>query len=401
MRVTVVFFLVSSVICTTPALGEIEYVHNSDIPVNPRQTIHMEELWRIDGESEDCVIGSVARIETGDDGRSYLLDTQSGDVVIVDREGRIADRIGRLGEGPGEYGRPVDLFLTNEGLVGIIQAMPGKVVLLAPNGDPQETSPLTKIWDGGMDLLREGKYAANRLFVRTAFRDRSNPNYSTALDGIASIDQKTDSVTWYRDRSIQRPATVNHHREYDRTYSASPWTWAVDCEGAVYVSEAFDKYEIFVYSANGELFRTIDRKYKTRTRDKKYRKNLQAAFDIGFSGRTYRGVPVTFEVCDVNMDIQEIFARTDGSLWVLSSRGAYDVNEGVIVVFDVFNPSGEFDHQVAVMGEGCYYTDDIFLSGDMFYVIRNVTEDRRGLKNRVENDADRFEIICNQLPTER
>ncbi len=397
MITPVVLSLVSIVIFATAALGDVEIVHNSDTPIHSLRTIQMRELWRLDGESEDSVIGRVARIITGDDGRSYLLDKQSGDVVVIDGEGRIEDRIGRFGEGPGEFRYPVDLFLTEEGMVGVIQAMPAKVVLLSPDGIPQDEAPLPKIWDGGMDLLRECRYAAGRLFLRTAFRDRSDPDFSLTLDGIVGIERKTNSVIWYRDRSLSRPATVNHHREFERTYSVPPWTWAVGREGVVYVSEAFDKYEIFVYSANGELVRIIDREYETRTRDAKYRDNLQKSINISLAGRTYRGVPFTFEICNTNMDIHELFPRDDGTLWVLSSRGAYDVVEGVIATFDVFDSSGVFDHQVAVMGEGCYYTDHFYLSGGLFYVVRNITEDIRVENGEADSGSDQYELICYQL----
>jgi len=392
------FLIGMLVLATASVVGAAEYVHNRATPRHPKATVSLKELWRIDAESEECVIGSIAGIVSDADGRSYFLDTQMGEVVAVGRNGKVEARIGRIGDGPGEFRRPVDLFLDEQGMIGVVQALPAKVVLLAPDGTPQETAAIPKLWDRGMDIVREVKYSAGRMLVRTALRDRSHPSYTLVSDAIVGVDQATEAVVWYRERHLQRAADNNHHREYERTYSVSPWTWAVGSQGKVFVNEAFDRYEIFVYSLDGKLLSVIDREYESRERGGAYRRNLQKAFDDAYVGRTYRGIPVSFEVSANSMDIQELFVRENGELWVLSSCGAYDSAVGEVATVDVFDEKGEFVRQVTFLGEGCYFTDELFISRDMFYVVRNVTVDWREDDVRQSVGTDSFELICYQIP---
>jgi len=67
--------------------------------------------------------------------------------------------------------------------------------------------------------------------------------------------------------------------------------------------------------------------------------------------------------------------RSDGSLWVMSCRGIRDLPPGVLVVFDVFDPKGEFIKQVELRGPGDPLSDGIFFTGeDRVVVVKGYME---------------------------
>jgi hypothetical protein len=393
---TVLRILAIAMLQPVLALGAVEAVHSPDTPVHPPETIQAEELWRIDEESEDVVIGVIGRIVVGKENRIHIFDQQQDDVIILDRNGELIDRIGCTGEGPGQYQKPVDMILTDEGEIGIVQTFTRSVVLLSPDGESRGVIPLPPFWDDGRPLVRQGAYAAGRLLLWIGKRNRMDPAVTVALEAMIGVAPGDSTVVWHRERRRTRPSNMNDYKEIERSYYTNPWEWSVDPEGTLFVSEAYDRYEILVFTPEGDLSRTISREFETRTRDRNYVKNLQIACDEVAKGKTYRGYPNTYEVSKFDMDIQELFAREDGWLWVLSSRGAFDTAEGEIATFDLFDAAGRFGRQVTVLGEGDYYTDSFFISGEFLFVVRNAGEDRR--KPAGEAEDGYYELICYRLP---
>ena len=49
-----------------------------------------------------------------------------------------------------------------------------------------------------------------------------------------------------------------------------------------------------------------------------------------------------------------------------------------------------------MLGEGDYYTDSFFISGEFLFVVRNAGEDRR--KPAGEAEDGYYELICYRLP---
>jgi sugar lactone lactonase YvrE len=67
--------------------------------------------------TESALIGALADMAVGADGRIFLLDAQARRVHVVDPAGGPTLAIGRPGEGPGELQRPQALYLRGDSLV--------------------------------------------------------------------------------------------------------------------------------------------------------------------------------------------------------------------------------------------------------------------------------------------
>ena len=84
------------------------HVENPAQPSNGAQTVSLEELWRLGGEtdSDEEFFGVISQIATDPSGNVYLLDQQLNEVKIFAADGSYVRTIGREGEGPGEFRNP-------------------------------------------------------------------------------------------------------------------------------------------------------------------------------------------------------------------------------------------------------------------------------------------------------
>ena len=111
-------------------------VANPDRPVNGVATCSLDELWRRGGEQDELFFGLVVQACAAPTGEIFLLDAQLNEVLVLSPAGDLLRTIGREGEGPGEFRGAGDLLLMPEGTVGIVQRMPGAIVLMAPATSP-------------------------------------------------------------------------------------------------------------------------------------------------------------------------------------------------------------------------------------------------------------------------
>ena len=68
-------------------------------------------------------------------GNLHVLDTSAGRVVVLDSEGRLAHIIGRPGEGPGEFNRPMNLVVWRDGRFAVFNLGHAAYQLFTPDGE--------------------------------------------------------------------------------------------------------------------------------------------------------------------------------------------------------------------------------------------------------------------------
>jgi hypothetical protein len=76
--------------------------------------VSLQELFTLDEEGRGPPLADVRGIAEAD-GRVYVLDVQEAALHIYDTAGVYLETVGRAGEGPGEFQRPLDLVLDDEG----------------------------------------------------------------------------------------------------------------------------------------------------------------------------------------------------------------------------------------------------------------------------------------------
>jgi len=379
----------------TEVVDGVTHVRNPATPVEALNTISPEELWRVGGDDdEDIIFGVLTSIATDARGNVYLLDAQLSQVYVHSADGEYLRTIGREGEGPGEFRRTSDMFITPDGNVAVLQRMPGKIILLDTEGEPMGLYPTPTRDDGSPVFFRGGGVAGDDLVL--AMREFARKENSVDLTSVlARVNSQGEVVATYHRESRSRDFAK---MTFDEKADAQV-LWAADRNGRVYTNNDFDAYAINVFGTDGSLEYVIDREYTHRKRSAAEIERNKPRVQI--RARNHRIEPET-RASETDRDIQSLYARDDGTLWVLPSRGAYSP-DGVIATFDVFDEEGHFVQQVAIKGDGSYRDDGLHFVGDRLYVVRGLRSAQDAMYGEGGDSEDEDEepepmaIICYDL----
>ena len=188
---------------------------------------------------------------------------------------------------------------------------------------------------------------------------------------------------------------------FDEKASRRP-VWAANTDGGLYVNDNFDAYEIKFYSADAKLSRVATRDYQHRGRSKDEMEENKPRMMIRRGG----GGAQTFDAkaSATDPDVLQMFARDDGTVWVMSSHGAHDLPKGTLARFDVFDADGHFVREVSVQGDGNFEDDGITIAGDRLVVLKGLRSAQRAMyagmdgdSKQEEEEAEPMAIVCYRL----
>ena len=361
-------------------------------------TVELKELWRLGGESEseDEFFGVITQIETDAKGNVYALDTQLSEVKVYDANGAFLRKLGREGEGPGEFRRPMDLLLLPDGNLGVMQVFPGKIVLIKPTGEPAGDFPLPAPEGGGYQILRGGRCSGKTLVLARQLQviDQAN-NSVTQKMSLDRCDLKgaiTGTLVSF-DRKLELANLVIDEKNF--TTWEQGGRWDIGPDGRVYIATGGPNYEITVFKPDGSKDRVIERAYD------RYKRNATETDEIRgiFEAFTRQAPNAKVAVNDYDPDISALYPRDDGSLWVLGSQGARKPPAGALGVFDVFDDQGRFVRQVTLKGQGNPRRDGYFFVGDRLYVVTGWLDALMAMQGGGEaqddkTEAEPMELIC-------
>lgn len=178
--------------------------------------------------------------------------------------------------------------------------------------------------------------------------------------------------------------------------------WTSGPDGRVYSAVDRGEYKINVWGTDGKLKHVINREYPAHKRSDEQSERI---LDI-YKGFT-RQIPIPnirYEIEPNWNPVQAINARDDGTLWVQTSRGAWDLAAGEIGRYDIFNQDGKLERQVTLKGQGNAQTDGYFFLKDRLFVVTDfldalmALQGGAGAAEEVDDEAEPMEIICYQLP---
>jgi hypothetical protein len=377
----------------------VKYVRNPSKPMDTPVTVPMEELWELGGDTddEDQFFGIIADIEIDDAGNVYLLDSQLSEVKIFTADGEFLRSIGREGEGPGEFRRASTIFFTKEGNIGVMQTIPAKIVILTPQGEPVGDQPLPEPEGGGFQILTSGQANNGQLVLgmaRTKVAD--DQSMWTRNDFLTRIDSQGKQLATYatKKNDIIFANAVMNFAKWD-TFERR---WTVAPDGKVYACESYADYEVTVFNADGSVDKKITREskhYPHSADEKEFLTKMMQHF-----AQTIPDCKVEIE--DNAKDIEALYIRDDGSIWVLTAAGSRDNPDGSVGVFDVYNKEGQFARTVTLNGEGDALDDLYLFVKDRFYVVTDflqavmVAQGAQGLYDD-EEEAEPMAVRCYKL----
>jgi hypothetical protein len=374
-------------------------VTNPAAPCDGKSTLTPQEAWRAGGDEEgDVIFGVLSDVALDAQGNLYALDSQLSTISVFDRDGNFLRTIGREGEGPGEFRRASQLFVTPENKIAVAQMMPGKIVLLAPDGKPAGDFHVPEAPDGGTQMIWDAGAAGRSVVIGCgSFSQKSSKfSSSTSLQLLAADGTLRGKVAEHTQENDMA------NMSFDEKTARRP-VWAGGADGGLYVNDAFDAYEIKYYGADAQLSRVATRDYQHRTRNKDEMEENKPRMMIRKGG----GASKTFDAkaSETDPDVLQMFARDDGTLWVMSSRGGRDLPQGTIARFDVFDAKGHFLREVTVQGDGNYGDDGIKIEGDRLVVLKGLRAAQRALyagmgddsSQDEEEEAEPMSIVCYRL----
>jgi hypothetical protein len=378
------------------------HVQNPGSPIEPPMTIELDEVYRLGGYSDDPdqIFGVITMVRSDADGNAYLLDSQLNQISIFSPTGEFVDVLGREGEGPGEFRNANGFYRLPNGNWGIMQLAPGRIAQLSPEGEPMSDYPLPSADAGGFIVLRNGNASDDYVFLTMQKNQPGEGKFSMAISLVA-IDDEGNVVSEYHadTRELVFADPVIDENVWD-TFDRR---WAPMADGRVFAVLTNSDYTIKVWNPDGTVDRIIEREYTPLERTAEEIEEVKEIYR-----RFTAQVPnARIEVSDMAPVVQNIFTRHDGSIWVLTGRGANEQPKGTLGTFDVFDPDGRFVRQVTLKGEGDPERDQYIFEGGRLYVITgfldaamNAFAAPSGEEDADEEEAKPLEVICYELDDE-
>lgn len=344
-------------------------VINTEAPYLGEVEVELEPLWRLGDDDEELLLGVISELLEDDAGNVYLLDSQLSEVHVIDPRGGWQHSLGRAGEGPGEFRNGSAMFWAHGGQLGVIQAWPGRVVLLRLDGSPGDTFTMPFRQDGGMQIASRGAGQPGRVVLSGSTwtgagsqqGQQQQISYLKAFDPdgreLASFHETTQEVR-FGGWEFQEEQFVDFQRR-----------WAAAADGRVAAALGFADYRIHVWNADGSLDRVIERPDFAPVRRTGDERTLMQGM---FEQLTRWNPSSTFTVSDLHQTVARLMFRDDGSLWVQSSVYQWRTPAGRFTSFDVYDREGRFARRVHVQGPGNATQDGVFLGSDRLYVVTDM-----------------------------
>jgi hypothetical protein len=337
----------------TPAFGEIKQ--------------GMREMWRRGGdEDEEIFFGTISEFLHDDEGNIYLLDGQLSEIQVFDPAGELLRTVGRQGEGPGEFQNGADMFWGPQGQIGVVQAWPGKIVMITPDGDPGMTFALPYRDGGGWQSVTRGEGLGEKMILAGTAWTREDGK-QLQFTYLKAYDAAGNDLATYQETS--RETQFGDYEFIEAEYVDFQRRWSVAPDGRVAAALSFSDYRIHIWNADGTVDRVIERPgYQGVKRTDAEKERFQTMYNA-FT-RWNRGS--TFRVDDTHQTIGQIFFREDGTLWVQSSAYRWRTPEGVFTSFDVYDTVGRYLQRVDLIAEADAVEDGLYFAGDRAYVVTDL-----------------------------
>lgn len=333
---------------TVAIIDGVRHVRNSAEPLHGERTLHLEEVWRVDTDDEEELIGTITAALAGPDGTVWLADNQLGQVLVYSAEGRHLKTLSRQGEGPGEIDGPMQLLWMPGGGLGIIDRKPGRITQIDRDGLPISSLRLVAVTGETLAsaFLSQARLGGGILAgAGTQFQFGSGEPVQQRFLGIF------DETGQERVRLREAPSGFDFQaRTFDeqKHWFVDRDLFAIDQTGRIFVANERDRYSIAVHDSDGELDLIIERPLAPRLRTPEEKERMSGGVSMSINGEVVR-LQSNFD--DYAPAIESLAIAADRRLWVLSGNGRRPEREGILRSYDLFDAEGRFVEVVHLAAE--------------------------------------------------
>ncbi len=418
--VLMVTLLASSVVSAPTWGGSImeedgwPVIMNPATPMEGEEVIRPEQKWRIGGDEEDVIFGLIEDALVDKEGRVYLLDTVLNTVYLMGPDGEIIGNLGGEGDGPGEFRFAREMVFLPEGTLGIMEMMPGKVVVVDFAGNPRPSFALSGGAQGMMYHMQHIDANEETVVIGKVVTEFTSESVTASYTLSSYLGDGSELATILENKEEQTGDNVSLSFGSGDNDFTSNFTLCQD--GRVVVYKNPKKYELEVYDTKGSRKHIIRREYETV---KKSDKEIASARKQMEELRNRFGGNMEMEIDEYSNDISNVIARSNGDLWVTNSQGDKDCPEHCIGIFDVFDKDGQYTKRLRIEADYDPGRDLFRVRDNMLFVFKEAQNapDRTstmggggggmmvmmvssgGASDDDEDEEIRpYEVICYELP---
>ena len=303
----------------------------------------IEPLFTIGREIGDStvVFGALETVIYDSQGNIAALDMGMANVRIFSPEGEYLMTIGRRGNGPGEFQRPLGMVLLGTGSLGVMD--PWGEGFTEITASYEQTGVLMEI-HSNVHLGMCGVDSTDIIGIRTGERTSDEPSVPFVI-GRYSLSTEPSVIYWRKEFPALTMADVAEAmREYDAVaFTADPET------GDVYVCPYVNNlYEITRYSAAGEVLNTISMEIPSVDKTEE---------EMAVEAEYLRARIAALNGSDMGIDIPPYSKRRSVSSMGVDGEGCLWVRRGTEeeAVLDRWTPRGELLGTYRVPGSNLYW----------------------------------------------
>ena len=344
-----------------------------ELPADPpaRRSVALVEQWRLGAEDEDVLLGVITGAVRDPAGRTYLVDRQLSQVLVISADGTYETTLGREGDGPGELRNPHELVLLPDDAVGVVHGFPGRIIGIDTHGDPAGNVTFGGgAEQGGFVILRRCIRVGDR-YVADAGRmvfDQENGDMDRTMS-LAVYDLAGNETALIAAKSAR--SNFNDPVYDERAEFSGFAAWAAAPDGRVYTAPERDAWVIRVCGPDGAELATWRRPFTPRRRTAAEKDDVGSGFNVRANGRD---LEVDNRILDTDPAIMNLTAGPDGRLYVTDAHDTRaHLPAGTAARYDVLAPDGALVEELTLTFPGFDGTRDalLFLDGEHFVVIRN------------------------------
>lgn len=319
--------------------GQIVVANTADplwSPGNEWRVIEEVRIGTLEGIGPD-VFGRITSIEVDAAGRLYVLEAQSQELRVFDRDGAHVRTIGRKGGGPGEFARAVMVQTGPDGSLWVPDPENNRVSVFDTAGalvysHPSPGGFILIPWPGGFD-------DAGRYYSPVIIPDE-DADFGMRI-GLAQFDselQPLDTLTPPDDPYDPGDRRFELRGEDGYMAARIPFTpafrWRLERHGTLWALITGD-YKLFQLDAAGDTLRTITREFEPYPVTEE---EIDAALEeldwfVREGGKVARS-----RIPSKKPPAETFFFDDEGNLWVERVTTAEDASK----LFDVFDPVGRY-----------------------------------------------------------
>lgn len=222
-------------------------------PVNPlfgTLKLKLSSPLTIGSETDDrYFFASLRQIRTDKKLRIYALDATAARIQVYDMNGKYFKTIGRRGQGPGEFTRPINLFLDDKENIYVLDTAARKISSFSNNWEYRDSFSLMEI--SMLNFCVDGK---GNIFLHTL---ASEPDGNMHVDFIKLEPRENIKKTIMSDFFLRMIIDGQNRIFYDHPYQQN-YYFSLLNNGSIVLVKALEP-SVYYLSDDGEILLRVIR----------------------------------------------------------------------------------------------------------------------------------------------